>query len=153
MPQIRVLHFGVGPIGTAVVKQMASRPGFKIVGAIDVDPAKVGRDLGDVAGLNRRLGVKVQDDAGKALKAAKPDVVIHCTGSSIKGVLPQLETILKSKTPVISTTEELAYPGYTHVRQARRLHALAKKSKVAMLGTGVNPGCGGCRSSRRSAPG
>jgi len=140
MPQIRVLHFGVGPIGAAVVKQMAGRPGFKIVGAIDVDPAKVGRDLGDVAGLNRRLGLKVQDNAGKALKAAKPDVVIHCTGSSIKGVLPQLETILKSKTPVISTTEELAYPGYTHVRQARRLHALAKKSKVAMLGTGVNPG-------------
>jgi len=140
MPQIRVLHFGVGPIGVAVVRQMAGRPGFKIVGAIDIDPAKVGRDLGDVAGLNRRLGLKVQDNAAKALKAAKPDVVIHCTGSSIKGVMPQLETILKSKTPVISTTEELAYPGYTHIRQARRLHALAKKSKVAMLGTGVNPG-------------
>jgi 4-hydroxy-tetrahydrodipicolinate reductase len=140
MPQIRVLHFGVGPIGAAVVKQVAARPGFKIVGAVDVDPAKVGRDLGDVAGLSRRLGVKVQDNAGKALKAAKADVVLHCTGSSIKGVLPQLETILKSKTPVVSTTEELAYPGYTHVRQARRLHALAKKSKVAMLGTGVNPG-------------
>jgi len=140
MAQIRVLHFGVGPIGVAVVRQMAGRPGFKIVGAIDIDPAKVGRDLGDVAGLNRRLGLKVQDNAAKALKAAKPDVVIHCTGSSIKGVMPQLETILKSKTPVISTTEELAYPGYTHIRQARRLHALAKKSKVAMLGTGVNPG-------------
>jgi 2,4-diaminopentanoate dehydrogenase len=140
MPQIRVLHFGVGPIGAAIVKQIAARSGFKIVGAVDVDPAKVGRDLGDVAGLSRRLGVKVQDNAGKALKAAKPDVVLHCTGSSIKGVLPQLETILKSKTPVISTTEELAYPGYTHVRQARRLHALAKKAKVAMLGTGVNPG-------------
>jgi hypothetical protein len=140
MPQIRVLHFGVGPIGAAVIKQIAGRPGFKIVGAIDVDPAKVGRDIGDVAGLNRRLGLKVQDDAGKTLKAAKPDVVIHCTGSSIKGVMPQLEAILTSKSPVISTTEELAYPGYTHVRQARRLHALAKKSKVAMLGTGVNPG-------------
>jgi 4-hydroxy-tetrahydrodipicolinate reductase len=140
MPQLRVLHFGVGPIGSAVIKQIAARPGFKIVGAIDVDPAKVGRDLGDVAGLSRRLGLKVQDNAGKALKAAKPDVVIHCTGSSIKGVMPQLETILKAKTPVISTTEELAYPGYTHVRQARRLHTLAKKAKVAMLGTGVNPG-------------
>jgi 4-hydroxy-tetrahydrodipicolinate reductase len=140
MPQIRVLHFGIGPIGAAVVKQMATRPGFKIVGAIDVDPAKVGRDIGDVAGLSRRLGVKVQDNAATALKAAKPDVVIHCTGSSIKGVMPQLEAILKAKTPVISTTEELAYPGYTHVRQARRLHALAKKAKVAMLGTGVNPG-------------
>jgi hypothetical protein len=140
MPQIRVLHFGVGPIGAAIIKQIAGRPGFKIVGAIDVDPAKVGRDVGDVAGLNRRLGLKVQDNAGKTLKATKPDVVIHCTGSSIKGVLPQLEAILKSKSPVISTTEELAYPGYTHVRQARRLHALAKKAKVAMLGTGVNPG-------------
>ena len=42
--------------------------GFKIVGAIDVDPAKVGRDLGDVAGLTRRLGVKVQGDAAKALQ-------------------------------------------------------------------------------------
>jgi hypothetical protein len=140
MPQIRVLHFGIGPIGAAIVKQIAARPGFKIVGAIDVDSAKVGRDIGDVVGLSRRVGVKVQDDAAKALKAARPDVVIHCTGSSIKGVMPQLEAILKSKTPVISTTEELAYPGYTHVRQARRLHALAKKAKVAMLGTGVNPG-------------
>jgi 4-hydroxy-tetrahydrodipicolinate reductase len=140
MPQIRVLHFGIGPIGAAIVKQIAARPGFKIVGAVDVDPAKIDRDLGDVAGLNRRLGVKVQENAGKALKAAKPDIVIHCTGSSIKGVMPQLEAILKSKTAVISTTEELAYPGYTHVRQARRLHALAKKAKVAMLGTGVNPG-------------
>src|SRR3954468_3712616 len=140
MPQIRVLHFGVGPIGAAIVKQIAARPGFKIVGAIDVDPAKVGRDVGDVAGLSRRLGVRVQDDAAKALNAAKADVVVHCTGSSIKGVMPQLEAILKSKTPVVSTTEELAYPGYTHIRQARRLHALAKKAKVAMLGTGVNPG-------------
>src|SRR5689334_18825506 len=122
MPQIRVLHFGIGPIGAAIVKQVAARRAFKIVGAIDVDPAKIGRDLGDIAGLNRRLGLKVQDNAAKALKAAKPDVVIHCTGSSIKGVMPQLEAILKSKTPVISTTEELAYPGYTHVRQARRLH-------------------------------
>ena len=140
MPQIRVLHFGIGPIGAAVAKQVAARPGFKIVGAIDVDPAKVGRDIGDVAGLNRRVGLKVQDNADKALKAAKPDVVIHCTGSSIKGVLPQLEAILRSKSPVISTTEELAYPGYTHVRYARRVDALAKKAKVAVLGTGVNPG-------------
>jgi 2,4-diaminopentanoate dehydrogenase len=40
----------------------------------------------------------------------------------------------------VSTTEELAYPGYTHIRQARLIHALAKKAKVAVLGTGVNPG-------------
>src|SRR5215813_4147502 len=140
MPNIKVMHFGLGPIGAAIVKQVAARPGFKIVGGIDIDPAKVGRDLGDVVGLPKRLGVKVSDDAGKALKAAKPDVVVLCTSSSIKRVLPEIETILKHKKPIVSTTEELSYPGYTHIRHARRIHAAAKKAKVAVLGTGVNPG-------------
>jgi hypothetical protein len=140
MPNIRVMHFGLGPIGAAIVKQVASRPGFKIVGAIDIDSAKVGRDLGDIVGLSKRLGVKVSDEAAKALKSAKPDVVILCTGSSIKQVLPQIETILKAKVPIVSTTEELSYPGYTHIGQARLIHAMAKKAKVAVLGTGVNPG-------------
>ena len=140
MPNIRVMHFGLGPIGAAVVTQVARRPGFKIVGAIDIDPAKVGRDLGDVVGLPKRLGAKVSADVAKALKAAKPEVVVLCTSSSIKSVLPQIEQILKAKVPIVSTTEELSYPGYTHIRQARQIHALAKKAKVAVLGTGVNPG-------------
>ncbi len=140
MPDIRVMHFGLGPIGAAIVKQVAVRPGFKIVGAIDIDPAKVGRDLGDVVGLPKRLGAKVSADAARVLKSAKPDVVVLCTSSSIKKVLPQIETILKSRTAIVSTTEELAYPGYTHIRQARLIHAMAKKAKVAVLGTGVNPG-------------
>ena len=140
MPNIKVMHFGLGPIGAAIVKQVAQRPGFTIIGGVDIDPAKIERDLGDVVGLPRRLGVKVAGDGAKALKRAKPDVVILCTGSSIKGVLPQVETILKSKTPIVSTTEELSYPGYTHIRQARQIHQLAKKAKVAVLGTGVNPG-------------
>ena len=140
MPNIRVMHFGLGPIGAAVVTQVARRPGFKIVGAIDIDPAKAGRDLGDVVGLPKRLGAKVSADVAKALKAAKPEVVVLCTSSSIKSVLPQIEQILKAKVPIVSTTEELSYPGYTHIRQARLIHALAKKAKVAVLGTGVNPG-------------
>ena len=91
MPSIRVLHFGLGPIGAAIVKQVAARPGLKIVGAVDVDPALVGRDLGDAIGLQSRLGVKVHDDAAKALKAARPDIVLHCTDSSIRKAMPQLE--------------------------------------------------------------
>ena len=65
---------------------------------------------------------------------------MHCTSSSLKKVMPEFEAILKAKAAVVSTTEELAYPGYTHIRQARLIHALAKKAKVAVLGTGVNPG-------------
>ena len=134
------MHFGLGPIGAAIVKQVAQRPGFKIVGGIDIDPAKVDRDLGDVVGLPGRLGVKVSGDAVKALKGATPDVVMLGTASSIKKVMPQIETILKSKTAIVSTTEELSYPGYTHIRYARQIHAWAKRAKVAVLGTGVNPG-------------
>src|ERR671936_722892 len=140
MPNIRVMHFGLGPIGAAIAKQVAQRSGFTIVGAVDIDPAKIDRDLGDTVGLPRRLGAKVSDDAVKALKRAKPDVAVLCTSSSIKKILPQVETILKSKTPIVSTTEELSYPGYTHIRQARQIQQLAKKAKVAVLGTGVNPG-------------
>jgi hypothetical protein len=140
MPSIRVTHFGLGPIGAAIVKQVAARPGFKIVGAIDIDPAKLGRDLGEVVGVSKKLGVKVSGDAAKALKSSKPDVVVLCTSSSIKRVLPQVEAILKSRTPIVSTTEELSYPGYTHMAEARKIHAMAKKAKVAVLGTGVNPG-------------
>jgi hypothetical protein len=74
------------------------------------------------------------------LKESKPDVVVLCTSSSIKKVLPQIETILKAKVPIVSTTEELAYPWFSHKKEAALVHALAKKARVAVLGTGVNPG-------------
>jgi 4-hydroxy-tetrahydrodipicolinate reductase len=135
-----VLHFGLGPIGAAVVRQCAERRGFRIVGAVDLDPAKVGKDLGTVAGVGRTLKVKVSNDAKKAIKSAKPDVVVLCTQSSMQKVLPQMETILKLRVPVVSTTEELAYPTRANMKYARALHEMAKKAKVAVLGTGVNPG-------------
>jgi hypothetical protein len=137
---IKVMHFGLGPIGAAVVRQVAERKGFRIVGAIDIDPAKVGKDLGEVAGLGRKLKVKVSDDAKKAIRAAKPDVVVLCTSSSMKKVMPQIEAILKQKVAIVSTTEELAYPTRSNMRYARAIHEMARKAKVAVLGTGVNPG-------------
>jgi 2,4-diaminopentanoate dehydrogenase len=137
---IRVMHVGLGPIGAGVVRQVAERKGFRIVGAADIDPAKEGRDLGEIAGVGRPLRVKVSKDVRKAIKAAKPDVVVLCTSSSLKQVLPQIEAILKLKVPIVSTTEELAYPTKGNLKYARVIHQLAKKAKVAVLGTGVNPG-------------
>ena len=123
-----------------MVRQVAVRKGFKIVGAVDIDPAKVGKDLGDVAGAGRPLKIKVSDDAKKTIKAARPDVVVLWTSSSMKGVLGQIEAILALKVPIVSTTEELAYPTKGNMRYARRVHEMATKAKVAVLGTGVNPG-------------
>jgi len=137
---IKVVHVGLGPIGAGVVRQVAERKGFRIVGAADIDPAKVGRDLGDIAHVGRALRVKISDDVRKTIKKAKPDAVVLCTSSSMKKVLPQMEEILKLKVPIVSTTEELAYPTKGNMKYARAIHQLAKKHKVAVLGTGVNPG-------------
>ena len=137
---IKVLHVGLGPIGAGVVRQVAERKGFRIVGAADIDPAKVGRDLGAVTGVGRALRIKVSGDVKTAIKTTKPDVVVLCTSSSLKKVLPQMSEILELKVPIVSTTEELAYPTKGNMKYARAIHQLAKKSKVAVLGTGVNPG-------------
>lgn len=137
---IRVMHVGLGPIGAGIVRQVAGRKGLKIVGAVDIDPAKAGRDLGDVVGLGRRLRVKVDPDLRGALEATAPDVVMLCTRSALKTVAPQVEAILKARKPIVSTTEELAYPWFTQKRLAASIDVLAKKARVAVLGTGVNPG-------------
>ena len=137
---IKVVHVGLGPIGAAVVRQVAGRKGFRIVGAVDIDPAKAGRDLGAVAAVGHPLKVKVTADAKKAIKAGKPDVAVLCTGSSVKRVLPQIESLLKLKVPIVSTTEELSYPTKPNMRYARAIHQLAKKARAAVLSTGVNPG-------------
>jgi hypothetical protein len=137
---IRVVHYGLGPIGAAIVRQVVERRGFQVVGAIDIDPAKVGRDVGEVAEVGRRLGVKVSADAPRTLKTARPDVVVLCTGSSLRTVLPQIDTILNARVPIVSTAEELAYPWRQHRRLATRIDRLARRARVAVLGTGVNPG-------------
>ena len=137
---IKVLHVGVGPIGAGVVRQIAGRKGFVIVGAVDVDPAKAGRDLGDVCQVGRRLRVKVTDDLSRTIRTVRPDVAILCTSSSLKKVVPEFEAVLKLKVPIVSTTEELVYPVKSNAAVARRLDALAKRGRVAVLGTGVNPG-------------
>lgn len=137
---IRTLHIGLGPIGVGVARQCANRAGFKIVGAVDIDPAKVGKDLGVIIGLGKKLRVAVMDDITKAIKATKPDVAVLCTSSSLAKVMPQIEEVLKRKLPIVSTTEELAYPAGRNKKLAKAIDAMARKAKVAVLGTGVNPG-------------
>jgi len=137
---IKVIHIGLGPIGAGVVRQVAGRKGLVIVGAVDVDPAKVGRDLGDVCGVGRKLRIAVADDIARTIKAVKPEVAILCTSSSLRKVLPEFEAVLRLKVPLVSTTEELAFPVRSNAAPARKIDALAKRARVAVLGTGVNPG-------------
>jgi 4-hydroxy-tetrahydrodipicolinate reductase len=137
---IRVVLYGLGPIGVMVGRQLAARDGFRIVGAVDVDPAKVGSDVAKVAGLSQPIHVKVSPDAREVIKKSKPDVVVLCTSSAIRVVMPQIEGILKARVPIVTTTEELSFPVKRNAPLAKRIDAWAKKAKVAVLSTGVNPG-------------
>ena len=137
---IRVVLVGLGPIGAAIGRQIVERKGFQLVGAADIDPSKVGEDLGDVIGAGRRLRVKVGDSIGTTIRATKPDAAVLCTSSQLKAVIPQFEEVLKYKVPIVTTTEEAAYPASYNRRLAKRLDEAARKAKVAVLGTGVNPG-------------
>jgi len=137
---IRVVLVGLGPIGAAVAKQLAERKGFQIVGAVDIDPLKIGKDAGEVMEIGRRLRVRVTDSIGKTIKATRPDVAVLCTSSSLKLVMPQFEEVLKRRVPIVTTTEEAAYAAPANRGLLKRLDEAARKAKVAVLGTGVNPG-------------
>jgi 4-hydroxy-tetrahydrodipicolinate reductase len=137
---IRVMLVGLGPIGAAVARQVIDRKGFQLVAAVDVDPAKTGRDAGEVFELGRKLRLKVASDVGKAIKASAPDVAVLCTTSALRSAVDPIERVLKHRIPIVTTTEEAAYPSRANRRTALRIDEAARKAKVAVLGTGVNPG-------------
>ena len=74
---IRVLVYGLGPIGAAVARQLVARKGFALVGAVDVDREKIGLDVGQVIDLDRRPKVRVPNDApGTALQVGDSTAVV-----------------------------------------------------------------------------
>lgn len=130
---------GLGPIGNKATIYLAEKPQFQIVGAVDVDPAKVGQDVGVLAGL-APLGVTVTSDLDSVLSGGKADVVLLTTASSLVKVEKQLAAILPYGVNIVSSCEELSYPWLTQPEISARIDALAKAHDVSVLATGVNPG-------------
>ncbi len=140
MKKIRVVQFGVGPIGASIVRLMRQKSDIEIVGAIDRDPAKAGRDLGEVVGAtDAPWGVEVTANSREMLE--KPvDVVVHSTSSYLSSVMDQLLECIGAGCCIVSTCEELAYPFRKSPELASKLDSAAKDEGVALVGTGVNPG-------------
>ncbi len=138
LEKIRVAQFGCGPIGCSIVRLAATRPNIDIVGAIDL--VNAGRDLGEVANINRKLGVSISPDPDAVLSQTKPDIVLHATGSSLPVIYPQLEKVIKAGINIVSTCEELTYPYNKQPELATAIDKLAREHQVTVLGTGVNPG-------------
>jgi hypothetical protein len=142
---LRLVHYGLGPIGIEVAWLARSRSGLVSVGAIDIDPALAGRRLaealGDDAEAESGSEVTIAGD-DSVLSCAHADVALHCTASSAERVKDQLLALLRVGLKVITTCEELSFPWEEAGAIARELDQEAKRNGVTLLGTGVNPGRG-----------
>jgi len=138
--KLRVVLYGVGAMGGRIAKLLLGKDGVEVVGAVDAAPEKAGRDLGEVLGLVKRMGVKVSDDPEAVFSEVRADVVVHATTSFLKDVYPQIAKVLEHGVNVVSTCEELVYPYVAEPELARKLDKLAKDHGVTVLGTGINPG-------------
>ncbi len=140
MEKIRIVCYGLGAVGSLVAKSLLQKRGVQIVGAIDIDKGKVGKDLGEVLELDNRLGIFVSSDVENVMSKARCDVVVHATGSFLRDIYQQIAPLAKYGTSVISTCEELAYPYLSEPALTRKLDALGIKHGSTFLGTGINPG-------------
>jgi 4-hydroxy-tetrahydrodipicolinate reductase len=138
--RLRVVLYGLGQIGLETVKVVLSRRDIELVGAIDVDPGKLQRDVADLSGLSRPSGIRVSDRATEVLQVTRPHVAILTTSSSFKDALPQIKQCIDARAHVVSSCEELLLPHVRYAAQAKDLDRHAKAMGVAVLGTGVNPG-------------
>ncbi|HEX3798752.1 MAG TPA: dihydrodipicolinate reductase [Verrucomicrobiae bacterium] len=137
---ISIAQYGLGPIGIESLKLAASKPWVEIVGGIDIDPAKVGKDLGELTGLASLKGRVVYDSLEKLLAHAKPDVVLHTTVSKFKNAFPQLEPLARAGISVVSSCEELLFPQLMEPELAAMLDQTCQAGGSRIIGTGVNPG-------------
>ncbi|MFC1916125.1 dihydrodipicolinate reductase [Chloroflexota bacterium] len=135
--KIRFVQMGLGPVGAKICKLALEKEGFEIVGVIE--KVNLGKDVGEVIGLDKKLNITLTEDVNKAL-VAKPDIVLHSTLSSLAKVREQLLPIIKAGVNIVSTCEELSYPWSKYPEIAKELDNLAKVNNVTVLGTGVNPG-------------
>jgi 4-hydroxy-tetrahydrodipicolinate reductase len=136
---IRVLQWGLGAMGGGMARLMLEKSGLEIVAAVG-RPRHAGKDLGEVLGIGKNLGIIVTDNPDTVLDKEKVDCVGLATTSWTAAQMPDLRKILNAGINCVTITEEMADPEAQSPELAAEIDALAKKNGVSVLGTGVNPG-------------
>ncbi len=136
---IHVVQIGLGPLGQKINQYISDRTNVKVVAAVDKNPQLIGHDLGEICnGTPSKIIIK--ENLQEALKNTNPDVAILSTVSDMNRITEQIMEILSFGIPIVSTCEELSYPWNTNPTLADKIDMYAKEKKLAVVGTGVNPG-------------
>ena len=136
MKNIKVFQYGCGKMSIYTMKYALDN-GAVVVGAVDVNPDVIGKDIGDIIGIEKQ-GVIVSDvkDAEKLLTELKPDVAIVTTMSLLSDLEDSLMLCAKCGVNAITTCEEAFYPINSNPNLTNKIDKLAKENNCTITGSG-----------------
>ena len=142
MREVRVVMWGLGAMGSGIARLLSGRRGVEIAAACDINPRYAGRNLYEALDIPQqgRPDAPVETDILKALGHGPVDICVIATNSFVKDVYPKVLQVVEQGVNVLTIAEEMAWPWAQSPDMALDMHLMAKKHKVSVLGTGINPG-------------
>ncbi len=141
-PPNRIVVWSTGGIGTIAVRAVAENPDLDLVGVWVHSPDKVGRDAGDLVGLDP-IGVTATDDAA-ALIGLRPDCVVYAASGPERdgAAVPDYVRLLASGINVVTTTvNRLIHPPTFQPDVWRdQLTEAAVSGGASLYASGIEPG-------------
>ena len=134
--KIKVVQYGTGKMSVYTMRYVYEK-GAEIVGAIDVNPEVIGKDIGEIMGTEPK-GVKVVslEEAENMMKETKPDIAIVTTMSLICDVEDALMLCAKLGVNAITTCEEAFYPMNSNPKITKKIDEMAKQTGCTITGSG-----------------
>ncbi len=137
MEKIKMVQYGCGKM-SAYTMRYAIEKGVKVVGAFDINPAIIGKDIAEVIGSDKKFGVKIQDakEFEQFLQNNDVDVAIITTTSVFAENYPAYEICAKNGVNAISTCEEAFFPQNSNPKLFKKLDKLCQETGCTICGSG-----------------
>ena len=140
---IQTMVWGTGNIGRAAIRAVAAHPGLKLSAVVVQNPAKVGRDAGELAGLGRELGVRATRDAAAALAGAR--AVVYAASGDVRPqeALDDVNRAIRAGAVVVTPALYAFYdPPSAPADQRTAVLAAIAAGGGALFVSGIDPGWG-----------